>query len=84
MNSQTGLLKSVCILGLVVFLILLGMIIFLSVFGGVPILSFSGLGRTSFIQALEEYDKRILENPNLSFRQHNSLLMMGIMVRETY
>ena len=74
MNSQTGLLKSVCILGLVVFLVLLGMIIFLSVFGGVPILSSSGFGRTSFMQALEEYDQRIRENPNLSFRQHNNLL----------
>ena len=50
------------------------MLFFLSFYGGVSILSSAGFGKSSFAQALEAYDQQIRENPDLSFRQHNSLL----------
>jgi tetratricopeptide (TPR) repeat protein len=74
MNKQAGLLRGVCLLGFVVSLVLLGTLIFLSIQGGIPLFSPVRFGKTSFALALEEYDKKILENPDLSFRQHNALL----------
>ena len=74
MNKQASLLKGACLLGLVVFLILLGTLIFVSLHGGIPLLSPFKFGKSSFTQALEEYDQTILENPSLSFKQRNSLL----------
>ena len=72
MNKQTSLLRSVCLLGLVVFLVLLGTLIFVSIHGGIPLLSPIRLRLSSFSQALEEYDQK--DKDSLSFRQHNSLL----------
>jgi len=72
MNKQTGLLRGVCLLGLVVFLVLLGTLIFLSVYGGVSLFSPIRFGKSSFAQALEEYDQK--NKDTLSFKQHNSLL----------
>ena len=74
MNNQASLLRSVCLLGLVVSLVLLGFLFFVSRHGGIPFFSPVKFGKSSFSQALEEYDLKILENPALSFKQHNSLL----------
>jgi tetratricopeptide (TPR) repeat protein len=60
-------------LGLAVSLVILGTLIFLSVYGGVPLFS-SGFRKGSFALALEAYDRRITETPDLSFRQRNALL----------
>ncbi|MDR0447848.1 MAG: hypothetical protein LBH07_04185 [Treponema sp.] len=74
MNRQTSLIRNVCLLGFVVFLILLGVIIFLSKYGDVPLFSPFEFKKSSFALALEEYDRKIRENPALSFKQHSSLL----------
>jgi tetratricopeptide (TPR) repeat protein len=73
-NRQAGLLRSVCLFGLVAFLVLLGVLIFLSREGGIPFFSSTGLRKSSFALALEEYDQKIRDNPDFSFRQRNSLL----------
>jgi tetratricopeptide (TPR) repeat protein len=72
MKKQSSLLRSVCLLGLVVFLALLGALVFLSVYGGIPFFSPAGFGISSFSQALEAYDQQNKES--LSVRQHNRLL----------
>ena len=74
MNRQASLLRGACLLWLVVFLVLLGTLIFISLYGGIPLLSPIRFGKSSFTQALEEYDQTIRENPNLSFKQHINLL----------
>ena len=72
MNKQASLLKGVCLFGLVVFLVLLGTLVFVSIYGGIPLFSPIKFGKSSFTQALEEYDQK--DKDGLSFKKHNSLL----------
>jgi tetratricopeptide (TPR) repeat protein len=72
-GKSASLLRGVCLLGLIVSLVLAGALFLLSRLGGVPIFP-SGLRRGSFVQALEEYDAKITENPELPSRQRNALL----------
>ena len=74
MNKQTSLLRGACLLGLVVFLVLLGTLVFISLHGGISFFLPVRFARSSFTEAMEEYDQKILDNPSLSFKQHNSLL----------
>lgn len=72
-SSRTGLLRGVCLLGLVILLVLAGALVFLSIYGGIPLFS-PGFGKSSFARALETYDQRIRDNPDIPFRQRNALL----------
>ena len=72
MTKQTSLLRGVCLLGLAVFLVLLGALIFLSIYGGISLLSPVRFGKSSFTQALNEYDRK--NKDDLSFKQHSNLL----------
>jgi tetratricopeptide (TPR) repeat protein len=74
MNSKShGVLKGVCIFGLVIALILLGLVVFFSRYGNIPLFS-PFLRGTSFSRALEEYDRETAENPGLSPGRRISLL----------
>ncbi|MDR0586173.1 MAG: hypothetical protein LBG26_02935 [Treponema sp.] len=74
MNSKSdGVLKGVCIFGLIIALILVGLVVFFSRYGNVPIFS-PFLRGTSFSRALEEYDRETAENPGLSLGRRLSLL----------
>jgi tetratricopeptide (TPR) repeat protein len=74
MNSKPhGVLKGVCIFGLVIALILLGLLVFFSRYGNVPLFS-PFLGGTSFSRALEAYDRETAENPGLSTGRRIALL----------
>ncbi|MDR1929645.1 MAG: hypothetical protein LBQ44_03350 [Treponema sp.] len=73
-NPPAGLLRGVCLFGLVIFLILLGTLLFLSRYGGISIFAPFGFGPSSFSQALDAYDRRIAEYPGMGFKQRNGLL----------
>ncbi|MDR2143745.1 MAG: hypothetical protein LBP29_05200 [Treponema sp.] len=74
MNSKPhGVLKAVCIFGLVIALILVGLVVFFSRRGNIPLFS-PFLTGTSFSRALEEYDRETAENPGLSPGRRISLL----------
>jgi tetratricopeptide (TPR) repeat protein len=72
MSERNGILKSVCIFGLVIFIVLLGALLFLSHYGDVPLFSPSGF--RSFFAALEDYDRRIAAEPDTSGPKRNALL----------
>jgi tetratricopeptide (TPR) repeat protein len=68
-----GILKGVCIFGLVIALILLGLLVFFSRYGNIPLFS-PFLRGTSFSRALEEYDRETAGNPDLSPGKRGALL----------
>ena len=72
MSERNGILKSVCIFGLVIFLVLLGALLFLSRYGDVPIFSPSGF--RSFFAVLEDYDRRSAAEPGMPGPERNALL----------
>jgi tetratricopeptide (TPR) repeat protein len=67
-----SLLRGVCLLGFAVSLVFAGGVLFLSLEGGIPLLP--PPRKTSFVQALEDYDKKMLADPDLPPRQRNALL----------